>query len=473
MLLKLYIVDKVPVKLAAKILYAFEELMWRCHAKVELCNRPEQADLQYGSKPLNLVTDNPVVFIKSAFSLYDDLNTTNQLVFRDVDTLVKQITNTELDPLGWAYRFLTLADEKTLPRARKDGNILSSSLPQWRQKLIIYPIVEYFSIALSRTLQNSKIACPDFKGIGNQCKLLLTHDTDATNISHPLEIIYNLTKFLIRANTKDLTRALTGFKSIGKSYRLNPLFGFERWLEKFPDYKHTFYMSFRGISKPTLNDVRSSATDRSFPWEVLKKTLKGNKVEYGIHPGINSKFSQKTYTEAKKYLEDTLGAPAWGVRHHYWSINWKNPSTTYRKLVTSGYKYDCSIAYPDNFGLRSGTCLPYRPFDIKYNRPLNIYILPTILMDTWAVDMSLEQKQALRMAIKNVQQINGIINFDWHTETIINTYPYANHVDILSDLFEEFSLNSDHSALPMEVIKNWHTKVDPLLNMYVYSKFAQ
>jgi hypothetical protein len=473
MRLKLHISDKVSEKLAAKILYAFEELMWRCHASVVLCNAPEQADIHYGSKPLNLAADHPTVYIQSTLSLYDDLNTTNQLAFSDVDTLIKHIASTELDPLGWTFRFLTLADEKTLPRARKDGNILSTSLPQWRQKLILCPIVEYLSIALSRTLQQAGIACPDFQGIGSGSKLLLTHDADATNLSHPFEIIYNLSKCLIRRDTRHLSMALAGLKLMGKSYRLNPLFGFEQWLEKFPDYKHTFYVSFRGIPKPTVNDVRSSASDPSFPWEVLKQTLSSNKVEYGIHPGINSKFSQKSHTDAKNRLEDALGVPAWGVRHHYWSINWKNPVDTYRKLVTSGYKYDTSMAYPDNFGLRAGTCLPYRPFDKRYNRPLNIYILPTILMDSWAVDLAPERKAALSAAIKNVQQLNGIINFDWHAEAIINIYPYAHYADILSELFAAFSLNAQHSAFPMEVVEDWHAKVDPLANMYVYSKGAQ
>ena len=58
----------------------------------------------------------------------------------------------------------------------------------------------------------------------------------------------------------------------------------------------------------------------------------------------------------------------WGGRQHY--LQWANP-TTWRNWDAAGLAYDCTLAFSEAVGFRTGTCHEYPVFDLVARRPLD------------------------------------------------------------------------------------------------------
>ena len=464
--LKVYFPSELCPEFTSKALYAFEEIFWRFGISVLLVKAVSEADIIYTqSQPApDKVQKRPQVWIRVEPRLYEKSGR-GQLCNVSQKSITKQVLESEIDPVGWVYRFLTLADESSTTPSRSDGNKYLSELPSWRKSIAHLPVVEYLCLGLVELLGSRGITFKNKIGFGD-FKLLLTHDTDATNSSNILEIIYDLSKASLRLNASFFKRACSSITHINKPYELNPTFGFEQWIATLPKFKHTFFLSHRGVSPTHLNDVRSSTSDSRFPWSVLQSMANDPNIEFGLHPGIRTKEKQKYYTELKTIVERSLAVPINGLRHHYWSIDWNNPNLSFRKMVNSGLRYDCSIAYPDSIGLRSGTCLPYRPFDSQYCRPLNIFLIPTCVMDAWSIDMSSEMTSKMKTMLSEIKRIGGVINLDWHTESAMNIFPYEGYLDALKILISHNGLHHSNSALPSDLVRTWHNKVNGLANLY-------
>ena len=68
----------------------------------------------------------------------------------------------------------------------------------------------------------------------------------------------------------------------------------------------------------------------------------------------------------------------WGGRQHF--LRWANPET-WRNWEAAGLDYDCTLAYAEAVGFRTGTCHPYRVFDLSERRPLRLRERPFQVMD--------------------------------------------------------------------------------------------
>ena len=472
--IKIYICPDANSVTKSKAIYAFEEIFWRFDISVQLSNELISADVIYSNAQpsLNAGNDKKQIWLLANFDLYEEDKREEKLTNVSLESIVNQVLESEVDPVAWVFRLLTLADERHTVRSRSDGNGNWSDLPDWRKSIAHLPVVEYLSLGLIELLRSRGIECREAIGL-DQYKVLLTHDTDSTNSSQPFEMIYDFLKSIFRLEKRFFDKAYRSLLNINQPYHLNDHFGFERWLKAFPGYKHTFFISFKNYLFPHLNDVRSSASDKCFPRDLIKSISNSQHVEFGVHPGIRTKRKQHLYSNLKVMAESLLATPVIGVRHHYWSLDWKNPAASFRKMVNSGFRYDCTMTYPDRFGLRAGTCLPYRPYDPKYGRPLNISLIPTCVMDAWCMNISPDDKLKLKTMLNEIKRMRGVINLDWHTESAANVFPYEGYVDALNTLISESELEAQHSSLPFEIIKNWHAKIDALANLYPHLKIAK
>ena len=342
---------------------------------------------------------------------------------------------------------------------------MTTSFVEWRKKISHLPIVEYISFSLFNLMNKKGISLIKEK---NKGKILITHDTDSTNDSNLLEIIYNITKGLIRCNKNFLKKGLNGIINMNKPYFKNVNYGFEKWIEKFPHLKHTFFLSLSGIgAKRHINDPRSSASDKIFPWQNLQNIINKKNIEIDFKPGINVKYKQISYSNLKHYIQNKITKnKIIGLRHHYWSLNWKKNYLSYRKMVNSGFRYDCTMSYQDTFGLRAGTSKPFRPFDLEYLRPLNIYVIPTCLMDSMFDPLDVKKQKKLSQMFEEIKKVDGVINLDWHTESAANQFPFENYIDNFRLILDLINIKEVDSVLPSELIQKWHSKINPILNLY-------
>ena len=71
------------------------------------------------------------------------------------------------------------------------------------------------------------------------------------------------------------------------------------------------------------------------------------------------------FERIKQDVEERLERKVLGVRHPYWAIDWRAAWRTRRQHERAGLSYDGSIAWRDLPGLRAGTSMPYRPYDLE------------------------------------------------------------------------------------------------------------
>ena len=115
-------------------------------------------------------------------------------------------------------------------------------------------------------------------------------------------------------------------------------------------------------------------------WKIVYNLIESG-WEIGLHASIHGLESDEYIQCEKRDLEDFLGRVVLGNRSHYWTIDWENPIKSFRRLEAAGFMYDLSLAWKDMPGFRSGTSLPYYPYDQDRKSCIKLLEIPTSLMD--------------------------------------------------------------------------------------------
>ena len=112
----------------------------------------------------------------------------------------------------------------------------------------------------------------------------------------------------------------------------------------------------------------------------------------------------------------------WGGRQHY--LRWANPET-WRNWEAAGLAYDTTLAYPELVGFRTGTCHPYRVFDLQERRPLDLREMPFQVMDgTLLTAMALAPDAALAAVLDiagQCRRYGGCLGILWHNNTFLRS----------------------------------------------------
>ena len=448
-----------------EIEYVFSELAVRLGCSFNLHESvSEEIDIVYGAIP-----DNRLAFLKFDARCYQN-KTDIFSCFKDTflwgaSDIQKQY---DLDLIGGIFRILTMADENHIQDSQRDqrGIFLVDDLPGPRAEVYDKPLVEYHVSEVANLL---RIVRPSFeidrnKFFGNRNVLLLTHDTDAVDICSPMEIIFNFGKSIFRRDSVRREMCLYGVKNFGGDLKSNPLYGFKGWNDftKERNMKSAFYLFSRTHVRATINDCRSSVQTNGFEWQDLR-AMHDDGYEFGFHAPINAKHSLDEFILSKAYIEDQLKAPIFGLRHHYWAVDWKSPYRTYRLHENAGFRYDLSNAWRDKVGFRAGTCLPFKPWDPQRKRSLDLYSIPLTIMDGHLMhsgDLDLDAKLAATSEIiREVRDAGGVIVLDWHTETVCNDFCFKDYVTLLDNLLSV--LLGDESLVvstPMQLTELWHNR---------------
>jgi hypothetical protein len=448
-----------------EINYAFSEVAIRLGCCFDLyTNENGNIDLFYGASPYG---DFPFLKYDQRYyqrNIYEFKCFKNGFLWSPKNT--KNIS--EIDFIGGVFRLLAMIDENHILESQRDkrGVFLVDDLPVSRSSVFDKPLVEYNVAQIESLLKSitTSFNAQQNKFDGYRNVLLLTHDTDAVNLSSPLEILFNFVKSIYRFDKVRFKMFSDGVKGLGQDLKNNPLYGFQGWEEftRNRDIKSAFYLYARTTVKPTINDCKSSIQDKNFDWADLRAMINDGH-EFGLHPSINAKFSLNEFISSKKYVEDKIQAPVYGLRHHYWALDWEKPYKTHRLHENAGFRYDLSTAWRDRAGFRAGTCMPFKPWDPVRKRALNIYSIPLTVMDGHLMlseFKELDAKEKLgQSVIDEVFTNNGVIVLDWHTETICNTLCFQNYISVLDNIMVKLMSNDDLLVTtPFELTKIWHER---------------
>lgn len=369
----------------------------------------------------------------------------------------------QIDIIGSAYRLVTLADELAMPSAVRTihGNLPLAAQAQVRRSTARIALFDRLAYLFARQF-GAPSSPPAWPG-GHNIAVCVTHDTDAVNWGHPLELAFNAAKRVLRNSRLhgELIRSgwRDGFRADASRY-----FEAGRQFLNPTGAPSTYYLSVLRRSRRTMNDVRSRVDNNATDWQRLR-ALAAEGHEFGYHPQIRAKDDLDEMVASKYWIEERLQHPLFGVRHHYWAIDWNAPWLTYRKHVNAGFRYDASMAFPDAPGFRAATCHPFRPFDPVRQRPLDMYVVPTALMDGHLLGLPATEEQA-RLMLRHVDEmvaecvrISGVLVLDWHTETSSDRAIYKGYFSRLIQILQRIGETADPwYATPWDIVRHVHER---------------
>lgn len=243
---------------------------------------------------------------------------------------------------------------------------------------------------------------------GKDFAVCLTHDIDV--LYYPeVSVITDMGRHILHGQMRDALKR--PFYNIIKKW--NPCWNFKEIMDLEEEYgaKSTFFIM--GLEKGD-QDFNYRADDISH--ELRGIVDRG--WEVGLHGGHEAYRDLEALKKQKANLERALGEKVVGYRNHY--LRFEVPET-WELLESAGFKYDATFGYPDCVGFRNGMCHPFKPYDLRAGRVINILEIPLVVMDgTLDQYMRLDidkSWEVVRRLIDTVERYNGIFTLLWH-----NTY---------------------------------------------------
>jgi hypothetical protein len=146
--------------------------------------------------------------------------------------------------------------------------------------------------------------------------------------------------------------------------------------------------------------------------------------EVGLHAAFGTyRDLERTAGEFRHLRElaeqEGVTQERWGGRQHY--LQWANP-TTWRNWAGAGLDYDCTVAFSDVLGFRSGTCHPYRVFDLLERTPLPLVERPFQVMDVTLFDRLRLTPEAAHRATLDIaaqcRRFHGMLGLLCHNDSL-------------------------------------------------------
>ncbi len=104
--------------------------------------------------------------------------------------------------------------------------------------------------------------------------------------------------------------------------------------------------------------------------------------EIGLHPSYRAIDEPDRFADERnrlgKALERVGTPPPASVRQHYLRFD---PAATPRLQAANGFRIDSTLGFSEQEGFRRGTCMPFQLYDLKADRPLDVWEMPLTVMD--------------------------------------------------------------------------------------------
>jgi hypothetical protein len=173
-------------------------------------------------------------------------------------------------------------------------------------------------------------------------------------------------------------------------------------------YRPTDPCTVRGARK-TVGDAIRVVRDAGF--------------DIGLHGSYGSATDVVLLGSQKAELEDLIGAPVGTTRQHYLHFEIEHTPAVHERL---GIRADSSLGFNRNIGFRAGTSLPFRHFDLRTGRSINVLEIPLIIQETSLLStdaLELDRQLALRTVRSFLDEIarqSGILTILFHPHDLLN-----------------------------------------------------
>jgi hypothetical protein len=327
----------------------------------------------------------------------------------------------EVDVFGSAFFMLTRYEELVIRDRDGHDRFPAAASIAARNGLLGVPIVDAY---VERLWDAMRRTWPGLQRRPRAYEVALTHDVDdplATLEHGAVDAARQLGGDLVRR--RDARLAVRRVRSLLGDRRLDPnnTFDFLMDVSERHGLRSAFYfLAHRGRRH------RDGPFLFEHPWV---RSLVGGVSRRGHEVGLHASFG--TYRDAARTREELerllrvaeaegVRQDEWGGRQHY--LRWANPDT-WRNWEAAGLSYDSTLGYSEAVGFRSGTCHPYRVFDLRERRALRLIERPFQIMDLPLLSkMSLESAYAVVMDIAaQCRRYSGCLGILWHNNTLLRS----------------------------------------------------
>ncbi len=149
------------------------------------------------------------------------------------------------------------------------------------------------------------------------------------------------------------------------------------------------------------------------------------KYRVGIHPSYQSGTNMEKVRTEISNIVSVLDKEVNVSRQHYLRLFLP---TTYNNLIALGIREDYSMGYSDCTGFRAGTCTPFKFYDLKEEKVIELKIIPFQVMD---FTLCSQQKMNPLIAydhimelVNKVKAVNGTFVSIWHNEYLSGQSPW-------------------------------------------------
>ncbi|MBN2821349.1 MAG: hypothetical protein JXP36_20425 [Bacteroidales bacterium] len=319
--------------------------------------------------------------------------------------------NCGFDIFASAFFMLTRWEEEVITNKNKEGRVCEYELLSVRHGFYNRPIVnEYVDLLLTFL---KKIGVP-INQSSKKFDIKITHDVDWIQLSNQKELFKNL--YIKIKKKKEIRNALKIFRQYYK-YKFsnkNPFNSFPDLIKLYNglNVKASFY--FKAVKKGEggfTYDIESE-----FARSIIK-SLELNQHEIGFHPSENTVYNDSQFNLELKRLKSVVNTTVSGGRNHGLFYN----NHTFEQWQSDELIYDSGLGFQYFNGFRCGICTPFKLFDIKERKVLNLLELPFMIMDTVFLRNKVIPEEAYREMIEIVETVKkhkGTLCFNWHSNLV-------------------------------------------------------
>jgi len=189
------------------------------------------------------------------------------------------------------------------------------------------------------------------------------------------------------------------------------------------------------------------------------RTLHDEGLEIGLHGSYNSALAPGRLADEKTELEQATGLTVTSTRQHF--LHW-DVRVTPRLQSGAGFSADSSIGFNRDIGLRSGTSLPYRWFDVERGTALDIVQLPPTVQDgallrADALELGLELAHTtLQGFLDRIADVGGVATLVFHP----NNLEHADYLELFRQAIA-YGLERDAWFASMHDLDSWFRAREP------------
>lgn len=343
------------------------------------------------------------------------------------------------DLFGSAFFFLSRYEELAAPMADQFGRYPAKAAYAYRHGFLERPVVDEYRALLELCLQR---LWPNLPLDPATFRIEVSHDVDL-----PLRHAWAGFPRMLGGGLRDFART----KSVSQFYERVTCWHAVRHRQQHErDPYNTFAALMASSEQRGLRSAFYFIADRPAGnmdalYEIddpFIATLIGQIHRAGHEVGLHTSFNSYLNAEQTHLEFDRLQAVCdrqgvqqarWGGRQHF--LRWKAPETL-RNWESAGLDYDATLGFAQQVGFRCGTSREYQPFDLLWQRPLNLLERPLIVMDATLTNyMGLGSGSAAITLCKTLkrrcQKHNGVFSLLWHNSNLTTSAMWQLYLDIL------------------------------------------